>query len=131
LNRSIDCRLANLPSNNIRRRKIKGLTGDHGSLGIDLEALVSHLENVVELTYSLKVSQDKEPRRLERVVEYWEQLLLQSWPKIDQQVPADDQVKLRKRRVRRDVLLGEDTHPANRLVYLVGAVRFVEKAWCT
>src|SRR5207245_7986897 len=112
---------------NISRINRHKITIDYGSLGIDLEVLVSHLEDVVELTYSLEVYQDKEPRRLERVVEYWEQLLLQSWPKIDQQVPADDQVKLRKRRVRRDVLLGEDTHPANRLVYLVGAIRFEEK----
>src|SRR2546428_7818236 len=75
-NWSIDCRLANLPFSNIPRRKIKGPTGDHGLPGIDLEALVSHLEDVVELTYSLEVSQDKESRRLERVVENWEQLLL-------------------------------------------------------
>src|SRR5437870_4970928 len=60
---SINCRLANLPFSDIRRREVKGLTADHGSLGIDLGALLSHLEDVVELTYSLEVSQDKEPSR--------------------------------------------------------------------
>src|SRR2546427_12391619 len=57
LSQSIVCRLAN-PSwfSNVRCRKIKGLTGDHGSFGIDLEVLVSHLEDVVELTHSFKVS---------------------------------------------------------------------------
>src|SRR2546425_1987770 len=106
---------------NVFCREVEGCTGDHWFLGIDFKALVSHLEDVVELPYSLEVSQDQEPSRLERVVKYWEQLLLQSWPKIDQQVPTHDQVKLRKRRVRPKVLPGGEAQPTKRLALFVGA----------
>ena len=43
---------------------------------------------------------------------------MQCEPEIDQQVPADDEVKLREWRVRCHVLFGEDAHPPNWLAYL-------------
>src|SRR3989442_2226062 len=104
---------------NVFCREVEGCTGDHWFLGIDFEALVSHLEDVVELPYSLEVSQDQEPSRLERVVKYWEQLLLQSWPKIDQQVPTHDQVKLRKRRVPPHRLPCDEAQPTDPLSFLL------------
>src|SRR4029079_4855242 len=67
-------------------------------------------------------------RRLERVVEDRNDLLLHERPEVDEDVAATDEIQLREGRILRDVTARGDTAVPYRLRDLIAAVRLDEES---
>jgi hypothetical protein len=83
---------------------------------VDAVLLVHQGEQVGVGADRLGAPQHQKAHRPQGVVKDGHQLLLQRQAQIDQDVAADDQIQLRKRRVARQVLTGKDAHIAHRFV---------------
>ncbi|MEC5164017.1 hypothetical protein RCH08_005207 [Janthinobacterium sp. CG_S6] len=84
-------------------------------------------KQVGKMARRVGAAQQQQAVALERVVEQRNQALLQLGVQVDQQVAAAQDVELGKRRVRNDVLLGEDDHVADLLLDVVAVLFRHEK----
>ena len=93
------------------RRRRRGLPGP----AEEPELRVDRGEEVREGPDRLGRAEDEHAPRVERVVEEGDQALLDRRLQVDQQVPAGEDVDPGERRVREQVLRGEDHHPPDLL----------------
>src|SRR5215470_8441054 len=73
------------------------------------------------------IADQKEPRRLEGIVKYGNNLLLQNRTQVDQNITAADQVHTREWRIAEDVLPRKHAHVSNGLGDLVSIGDLVEE----
>src|SRR4029079_2956902 len=91
-------------------------------LCVDLGFAAHDLEEIGEPMDGFRVSEHEEARRLERVVEDRNDLLLHERPEVDEDVAATDEIQLREGRILREVLAREDADVSYGLRDLIAAV---------
>src|SRR5262249_30101847 len=89
---------------------------------------IDRMEIAVKVSQRFGRSQEQETARFEGVMKEGDDLPLQFWPQVDQQIAAANQVHTRKWRVFLHALHGKDDHLADLLADLVGAVIFDKEA---
>ena len=73
------------------------------------------------LAHAFRIAEEEDAAGVERVVEQWDDFLLQLGGEVNEEVAAADEVEFGERRVFDDVVLGEDEHVADAFVQAVDA----------
>ena len=97
-------------------------------LGVDLVLLVDHREEIRQRSEGLRHAQHQVAGGLQGIVEDRRHAALQLRLEVDEHVATHDEVYLRERRVRGQVVLGEHAELAHRLADLILAIHLHEEA---